>query len=247
MLFKKFDELLSLDIECVSVQSDNAALVVIGDARQIFAQQLAASKKFSRVESTIRVHFGLPILTALFPLLVGALMTEKNTLFDQLSLFAWIEDNYIYEPRAEVFGLTPFGEQPILFLRDFDLDRETEAWTQTQQPARWLHIVGVAVASSRYAGMTQTLEKNDAPLVALEHILPDDAREFVDSLRMDVARGANLKTTLRALRKSADSKLLNLCDGWRVLSTCVPFVRLNPNESGDAPLTEKLQLEARKW
>ncbi len=38
-----------------------------------------------------------------------------------LSLYAWIEKNGLYFPRAEIFGFTPFGQKTQIFLRELDL------------------------------------------------------------------------------------------------------------------------------
>jgi hypothetical protein len=179
-------------------------------------------------DARVRLLFGLPILTAPFPLFVGGLMTERNAPLEQLSLFGWIEDHYLEQPRAEVFGLTPFAEQPVLFLRDFDMDRPVEAWFQTPQPARWVCAAGVAIATARASGEPQELTGDQAALAALEHVLPPDAQPFVEGLGLDVARGQSLRAALRQRRKTTDESLMAICDGWRILARAAPFRRFDP-------------------
>ena len=175
-------------------------------------------------------------------------MTERNTVFDKLSLFGWVEDNAILEPRAEVLGLTPFGEQPILFLRDLDLDRPVEAWIQTQQPARWLRVAGVAIADSAYAGDVQTLSSDAGALAALSRTLPADAQPFLLGLANEVAQGKTLRAALRTRRKTTDDALMHLCDGWRILAHATKIIRVNPEGDVDMKVAEPVLLEpVRKW
>jgi hypothetical protein len=248
MNFKSFDELLHLDVVCELATMQNAALLIVGDCAKALAKHLYDAGKLMTAHAHTRLLFGLPILTAPFPLFVGALMTERNTSFNQLSLFGWIEDNYIEQPRAEVFGLTPFGEQPVLFLRDFDMDHPVEVWRQSQQPMDWLRIVGVAIATSRHTREPQLLMGDDAALIAMEHALPTDAQPFVASLRMDVTRGGSLRAALRQRRKMADAGLTSVCDGWRILSKAANFVRLNPSNTQDSHMEEALRLAPpKRW
>lgn len=245
MKLRTFDELLGLNVPCYLASTESSALLLIGDAAADLAQTLADSGKVTVEQGAPgtgapRLLFGLPFYTAPYPLLVAALVTEKNTVFNALSLFGWIEDNFINEPRAEVFGLTPYGEQPVMFLRDFDLDRPIEAWLQSGQPVRWLRVSGVAIASARHTAGTQTLKGDAAAVVAMESALPADARDFVEGLRLDVARGVSLRAALRARRKLADAQLMAVCDGWRVLANAVPVVRINPAGGDETPLRDLL-------
>lgn len=234
MEIKQFDDALGLTIDCERVTSEGASLLILGDRAAAFAEALARGRALGRQSGPVRLLFGLPFYTAPYPVFVGALSTEKNTVFDTLALFGWIEDNAIYEPRAEVFGITPLRERPIMFLRDFDLDRPVEIWMQAPAPAGWLRIAGVAVASARYAPEPQTLTGEDAALIALEHAAPADALQLVEALRMDVARGMPLKAALRARRRGENAASMALCDGWRVMSQAVPLLRLNPDASSSA-------------
>lgn len=250
MIFQTFDELLHLDVTCELAWSPaaSAALLILGDRADVLAKRLSESAQVNVERSRIRVLFGLPILTAPFPLFVGAMMTERNAILDQLSLFGWIEDHAIEQPRAEVFGLTPFAEQPVLFLRDFDMDRPVEAWFQSLQPARWLRVVGVAIATAREVEPRQTLEPDRAALAAMAFALPPDVRPFVESLALDVARGVSLKVALRHRRKTTDAALMNACDGWRVLSRAAVFVRLDPLAGGDQRVEDVLKLAPpKRW
>lgn len=248
MNFTSFDQLLYLDARCMLATAQGAALLIFGDCADALARQLSASQKIACAQAKVRVLFGLPILTAPFPLFVGAVMTERNTLLNQMAAFAWIEDNYIEQPRAEVFGLTPFGEQPVLFVRDFDMDRPVEAWLQTPQPVSWARVVGAAIASSRHMGEAQSLTPDEAALALMALDLPADAQPFVESLAMDVARGVSLKTALRQRRKTTDLALMCACDGWRVFSRAASVVRLNPLQNPPDRVEDVLRLAPpKRW
>jgi len=229
-----FDDLLSLEVDCEIVASDTAALLLLGDGAGDLAGALCQAGDASPapllvpVPSPAALYFGLPILTAPFPILVHALMTERNTQLSQLSLFGWIEDNAILEPRAEIIGLTPLGEQPVLFLRDLDLDRPPEAWLRAGQPARWLRVSGVALIDPAHAGAPLPLSGDEAALAAFARVLPPAASQFIAGLRAEVACGVPLRVALRQRRKTTDPGLMRLCDGWRVLSRAARFARLNP-------------------
>ena len=164
--------------------------------------------------------FGLPIHTAPYPVLIHSLNTERGTRLGQLSVFGWIEDHFIDEPRAEVFGLTPYGEAPVAFLRDFDLDRPPEAYVMLPDPPpgggpeRAFRRVGTIIV----AGAPPPAGEDAAALAALEAVLPASAQAFLDGLRADVARGQPLRQVLRSRRKTADPALMAQCDGWRVLT-----------------------------
>ncbi|MCS7055123.1 MAG: hypothetical protein NZM18_02960 [Thermoflexales bacterium] len=248
MKFTSFDQLLHLDARCVLATAQGAALLIFDDCAPALARQLAAHDKIACTETVARILFGLPILTAPFPLFVGAVMTERNTLLDQMSAFAWIEDNYIEQPRAEVFGLTPFGEQPVLFARDFDMDRPVEAWLQTSQPTRWARVVGAAIASSRHTGELQSLAPDEAALALMRLDLPADAQPFVEALAKDVAHGVSLKAGLRQRRKTTDPALMRICDAWRVFSRAVGVVRLNPLQHPSDRVKDTLRLAPpKRW
>lgn len=159
-----------------------------------------------------RLYFGLPYFTAPRPLLIGGLMTEKNTLLRAPLLFTWIEDNYIREPRAEVFGMTTEGERPVMFLRDFDMDRPREIWLRCGDPLRWRRLDAVTRHDAVLTG-------DDGALTALAYTAPPEVRTFVDALRADVAAGRTLKAALRARRKATAPALMALADGWRIIMT----------------------------
>ena len=136
-----------------------------------------------------------------------------------------------------MLGLTLGGEQPVMFLRDFDLDRPVEGYVRAGAPARWLRLAGVAIASAAHQNLPQRPPAEEAALIALGHTLPPDARPFADSLRLEHSRGTALKTILRTRRKMADPALMAQADGWRVLAAAVPVLRVNA-EPGSA--TEEL-------
>ena len=261
-----FSDLLGLDVTAPAVvvtneagSSTQGALVILATdaaaqaSANVLADRLMSALGLVRLAAPVRILFGYSILTAPFPLLAGALMTERNTLFDKLSLFAWVEDNAILEPRAEIFGLTPFGEQPVLYLRDLDLDRPVEAWIATEQPTRWLRVAGVLLVDSAYRGSATAYRADDGALVALQAILPPDTQGFVSGLAHEVAAGQSLRVALRRRRKQTDLPLMQICDGWRVLAQAAQFVRImgpsaDSPEGTDGAIADVLRVAApRKW
>ena len=215
-----FDDLLHLDTPAEVVAGPAVCALVVGASATGATDALAISSGMLRVGSAARIVFGLPIHTAPYPVLIASMNTERGTRLDQLSLFGWIEDHFIDEPRAEIFGLTPYGEAPVVFLRDFDLDRPPEAYVMLPHPPpgggpeRIFRRIGTILL----AGASAPAGEDAAALTALEAVLPTSAQAFVDGLRADVARGQPLRQVLRARRKTADPALMALCDGWRVLT-----------------------------
>jgi len=247
-----FTELLHFDLDCEIVATDTAALLAVGDRAAALSEHFCQSgltPPRARLDPPAGILFGLAILTEPYPILVNSLMTEHNARLDQLSLFGWIEENAILEPRAEILGLTPLGQEPVLFLRDLDLDRPPEAWLKTGQPARWLRVVGVALADGRHDGDPLPISGDEAALAALERVAPQDAQPFVADLRATVAGGVLLRSALRQRRKATASGLMRLCDGWRVLSRAARFARFNPDSGprrGQGEGLFRLELP-RKW
>ena len=215
-----FDDLLHLDTPAEVVAGPAVCALVIGDRAADAARSLEASAGMQRIGSAARIVFGLPIHTAPYPVLIHSMNTERGTRLDQLLLFGWIEDHFIDEPRAEVFGLTPYGEAPVVFLRDFDLDRPPEAYVvlpyppPSGGPERIFRRVGTIVLAS---GAVPAGE-DAAALAALEAVLPASGQAFLEGLRADIARGLPLRQVLRSRRKTADPALMAQCDGWRVLT-----------------------------
>lgn len=247
MNFDSFDELLTLDVRGSFALMGDACVLIVGDrADDLVAQVRASGAAVQHMQA--RVLFGLSILTAPFPLFVGGVMTERNTALNQLSVFAWIEDNYIDQPRAEVFGLTPFGEQPVLFLRDFDLDRPVEAWFKTSQPAHWVQVAGVAVASSRASATVQHLHGDMAALALMDATLPVDVQPLIEAMKVEVARGERLKSLLRKLRKGADANVMRVLDGWRILAQAAHVARFDPSSEYDARVVDTLKIAPpKRW
>ncbi len=255
-----FDDLLSLDFPGDAVATAQSSLLVIGqaEARARLVQQLmgrSTQPSLSHLHPPPSLNFGYAILTAPFPLLISSLTTERNTTLNKLSLFGWVEDNFITEPRSEVFGLTPFGEQPVLFLRDFDLDRPVEALMHAA-PDRWLRVAGVVIADANYpagqAGEMQELNGDQGALAALNYVLPADAHDFLVVLTSEVGSGRPLRAVLRARRKTTDDALMHVCDGWRILAGAVKVVRVNPfadaGAAASANLVDPIRLERpRAW
>ena len=254
-----FSDLLSIDTPggCEMVSGATACLLIIGDGAAALAAQLAAAGNLTRASGAARVLFGRPVRTLPYPILVNSLMTERNTRLDQLSVFGWIEDNAILEPRAEIFGLTPLGDDPVLFIRDIDLDRPPECFTMPKPGPQgaWSRVAGVIIARADYAGVPAgvpvTLSPTEGALNALEVVLPASAQAFVASLRGEAAAavtGRELRQILRARRRGADPALMMVCDGWRVLARAARFILANPKPDPAAPVLQQFRLDAlRKW
>ena len=238
----KFADLLALDIACEMLSGPTGCVLLIGDAAPALTAQWAASTQLQRSTGDLRVLFGLPVLTLPYPILVNSLMTEHNTRLGQLSLFGWIEDNAILEPRAEVIGLTPLAEDPVLFLRDLDLDRSPEAYVQPR-PGAWLRVAGVVVACEGYTAEPVLLEGANAALSALQLMLPADAQSLAKGLRRGVDAGMTLHHALRNHRRTTSPQIMAQCDGWRVLARAARFALTGP-VPGNIPF----RLDApRKW
>ncbi len=237
-----FDDLLSLDVPCEMLHGKTACLLLIGDAAAELSGRLVSTLPVQRASGSARVLFGLPVMTLPYPILVQSLMTERNTQLGQLSLFGWIEDNAILEPRAEVFGLTPLAENPVLFLRDLDLDRPPEAYVHTEQ-GFWLRVAGVVIARYAHAGAPVMLEGADGALSALEVLLPADAQGLAKALRAEVNTGQPLHHALRIHRRTTRPEWMAQCDGWRVLSRAARFM-LAGSSTGNLPF--RLDVP-RKW
>jgi hypothetical protein len=238
----QFSDLLSLNVACETLSGPTACVLVIGNGAGALADQWQNASTLQRSSGEVRVMFGLPVLTMPYPVLVNSLMTERNTQLSQLSLFGWIEDNGILEPRAEVLGLTPLAEDPVLFLRDIDLDRPPEAYLQPR-PSVWLRVAGVAIACNDYMADPLLLEGPQAALSALEVTLPADAQGLVKALRAETDAGTSLHHALRLHRRTTSVEVMAVCDGWRVLSRAARFALAGP-----AALNVPFRLDSpRKW
>lgn len=220
MNFQSFDQLLHFDVAGTWVLGKGAALLVVGEQAASLAAALPSRAQSSVSHTQQRLWFGLPLLGAPFPLFVGAVLTERSSVLQQVSLFAWLEDNYIEQPRAEIWGLTPLGEQPVVFVRDLDMDRPLELWLRAPTTAEWSQLVGVVVADARIGQhLLRTPDQAALALMALD--LPADAQPFVATLAAAVSRGASLKAALRQHRKTTDPALMHRCESWRVLARAV--------------------------
>jgi hypothetical protein len=238
----RFPDLLSLNVCGEMLSGSTGCLLLIGDGAAALADQWLNPSVLQRSSGEARVLFGLPVLTLPYPVLVNSLMTEHNTRLDQLSLFGWIEDNGILEPRAEVLGLTPLAEDPLLFLRDLDLDRPPQAYVQPR-PGAWLRVAGVVIACNDHVAEPMLLEGADAALSAMRVVVPAEAQGLLKVLRTEVDAGTPLHHALRRHRRTTSPAIMTQCDGWRVLARAVRFVLAGPL-TGDMPF----RLDApRRW
>jgi hypothetical protein len=245
-------DLLALEISAEVVSTPGsaagAALLVMGDSAAELAAALAATKGLLHEKAAWRVLFGLPVLTLPYPILVNSVMTERNTRLDQLSLFGWVEDNAILEPRAEVLGLTPLGETPVLFLRDLDLDRPPEAWLQPRAGNGWRRIIGMVIAQAQHTGAPLVLDGDEAALTALDVVLSADAQALLATCRAEVAAGRPLRQVLRAQRRHTSPALMALCDGWRVLARAARVVQAGHSGESAAQTSSLFRLDGpRRW
>jgi hypothetical protein len=234
------ETLLKLDIDCHALLTQQAALLVIGDQANALCDMLSQNPAVTHQPGPVRLHFGLPFFTSPVPILISHLISEGGATLDQLSLFGWFEENFMLHPRAEVYGTTPMGDSPLLFARDIDPDRPVEIWFRVPTSGAWDRAIGLAIASTAYAD-PQTLTGDDAALIALEHALPDRGGELVAALRMDVARGASLRSVLRARRKTLDPALMSRLDGMRVLCNAIRVLRLSPAGSNTGDIAALLR------
>lgn len=225
----KFSDLLHLDVACDVITSASAAVLVVGDARDI----VAIPKRARESDTVAHVLLGLAIHTSPVPVLMHSVITERGATLAQASLFGWIEDNFMDQPRADVIGLLPTGEQPLLFVRDLDLDRPPEAYVLAQ--SGWRRVVGVLIANRDAPAGARVLDGDLGALAALDTVAPD-ARPFVDALRADVGRGLSLRASLRQRRKTADARLASACDGWRVLARAARVLVVDPLDPHPADL-----------
>ncbi|MBX7214706.1 MAG: hypothetical protein K1X39_11895 [Thermoflexales bacterium] len=172
-----------------------------------------------------RIVFGLPLLVGLEPLLIWRVNTERGTKLVSLALFGWIEDRFIDEPRAELFGCTPSGVEPIAFLRDLDLDRPPEAFVLTES-GTMTRVTGLRIDGPSGAPGDAPAGADAAALRAIEADGGGTAAPLA-ALRAAVAGGQPLRHALRALRRDADPGWMARCDGWRLLTrACWPDVEI---------------------
>lgn len=238
-----FDDVLSIEVRCRVVRSGSAAIMVVGDASDAWVS-VQQARDISPWNVT-RVLFGLATYTASWPILIRQLVAERGLKLQTLALFGWIEDNFITEPRAEIFGITPFGEEPVLFIRDFDLDQPPQCCVVFTKPdgQELLLLAGVLWVDTS-ADERLTLENDEAAIFGLELSLPEPTRALAELLRADVAGGKSLRTALKAARKHVAPDLMTLADGWRVLTRAVPMIRVGTQDASVADVFVVQQLQA---
>ena len=113
----------------------------------------------------VSICFGLPLLTEPYTLVLNSLYTERNTQIRTLSAYGWIDENAIYEPRAELVGITSIGTQPVTFLRDLDLDLPPVAYVQSSQnPNTFIRLNEVLIVQPEHIGPPLVLEGQAAAL-----------------------------------------------------------------------------------
>lgn len=174
----------------------------------------------------VSICFGLPLLTEPYTLVLNSLYTERNTQIRTLSAYGWIDENAIYEPRAELVGITSIGTQPVTFLRDLDLDLPPVAYVQSNQnPNTFIRLNEVLIVQREHVGPPLVLEGQAAALAGICAVSPP---AFGAMLRAELARGLSLRAALKPHRRSLDPALLALADGWAVLARATKCLLVNP-------------------
>lgn len=80
----------------------------------------------------------------------GVLLDDWGKQITGLSLYAWVRENGLRFPRAEVFGYTPDGENVQYFLRDMELFAAYPVYASTDSAApiaQWLPLRAVVIAN----------------------------------------------------------------------------------------------------
>lgn len=221
----QFTDLLQLPIPCGLITGSAGAILVMGDQRG----QITLPGKETRRNAVARVFFGLGLHHSPTPLLMHSLITERGTTLNDFSLFAWIEENFMAQPRADIVGLMMNGVQPLFFLRDLDLDVPPEAYIREGET--WLRVRGVVLAEQGSAA-SQSLskgERSDPLITALRLALPDH-QKLVDDLQPEAKDNASLRAAIRARRKTHPPEVLRVCDAWRVLAQAAPLLAVDPSD-----------------
>ncbi|HQZ21862.1 MAG TPA: hypothetical protein PLW39_06285 [Thermoflexales bacterium] len=216
-----FSDLLQLPVACDLITGKTGAVLVMGDRRG----EIAISSKEARRGVAARVFFGLPVHTSPAPVLMRSLLTERGARFDDFSLFAWIEENYLAQPRADIVGLMPNGVQPLFFLRDLDLDLPPEAYVREGEA--WARVRGVVVV--RESQGSERSKRSDPFSLALRYALPNE-QKLVDELQAAARDNASLRAAIRARRKIHPPEVLRVCDAWRVLAQAAPLLACDPSD-----------------
>ena len=236
-----FEGVLSIDLQCRMLRVGSAVILVLGDAGEAWVASQTGCDITPWI--SVRVLFGLAIYTASWPILLKQVVAERGLTLQSLSLFGWIEDNFMTEPRAEVKGITPFGEEPLLFIRDLDLDLPPQCCVINLHGAQpeMLLLAGVLWVDAS-AEERLVLEHDEAAVFGLELSLPAAAKPFAEMLRAECAGGRNLRSALKAFRQQMSPMLMTHADGWRVLTRAVPMVRLGVRDTAVSDSFELRQL-----
>ncbi|MCW1969359.1 MAG: hypothetical protein KIH69_014700 [Anaerolineae bacterium] len=165
---------------------------------------------------TVSICFGLPLLTEPYTLILNSLYTERNTQIRTLSAYGWIDENAIYEPRAELIGITSIGTQPVTFLRDLDLDLLPVAYvSSSQEPSTLIRLNRVLIVQPDHFGPPVEIAGQSAALAGICAVAPPD---FSAMLKAALAQGLSLRAALKPHRRTLDPALLALADGWAILA-----------------------------
>lgn len=214
----QFTDLLQLPIPCDLITGKSGALLVMGDRRGA----VEIRGKDTQRNAVASVFFGLALHHSPTPLLMHSLITERGTTFNDFSLFSWIEENFMAQPRADVVGLMMNGLRPLFFLRDLDLDVPPEAYIREGE--KWARVRGVVIAKG-----SDRSQWSDPLIAALRLALPNE-QKLVDELQAEAKDNASLRAAIRARRKAHPPEVMRVCDAWRVLAQAAPLLAVDPSD-----------------
>jgi hypothetical protein len=229
----KFEDLLWFHIRARVLVIEPQPILIIGDNSNHLPNTLHGYDL--QLSRTVQICFGLSLLTEPYPLLLSSVFTERNTQIKSLAAFSWVEENAIFEPRAELMGLTPFGKQPIVFLRDVDLDAPPQAYIPSPRGiADSLWMVGGVIIMGNFDHRVIVLKGDSAALTGIAIAHP----AFAEELRMADLGADSLRSLLKTRRRATDPELTKFADGWLTLAKAVNCVGLR-RESNEPETFQK--------
>lgn len=229
------DDVLTIYVNARLLRMDSAVFLLLGDADDDWVARQPGRDVGPWMQT--RILFGLPAHSLAHPVLIKRVIAERGTELNALSLFSWLEDQFMVEPRAEIFGVTPFGEEPFLFLRDIDLDRPPQCCVVNEPAAAassghpLLLLAGFIWVDGRVDHGVHTVVQDEAALSGLALTLPEHLGPIVENLRIEVAAGFGLRQVMKRLRKQLHPDLAHFVDGWRVLSCAVPLAHIGRHDA----------------
>lgn len=230
-----YADLLWLTLSARIVTPENMGVLIVGAAATAIPTPIYGAQV--QPMQPVPVCFGIPLLTEPYAFILSSVFTERNTQIRSLAAYGWIEDNLIYEPRAEVMGITSIGTQPVTFVRDLDLDVPPIAYMPSANaPSTLVRLAGVVIASFEHTGPALQLEGTMAALAGISSAEP----AFGGILRAEVAGGLSLRAALKPRRRSIDPALVALADGWSLLARATQCILVNPQHTDNTLIQQLL-------